>query len=204
MSPVREGFAIENSTIALKEWASVIGELLSGGQILVMRKGGILEETKEFQLRSRSFYLYPTYEHQKKDWLQDVYRGRVDETIVKGASSHTVSLSAYAEAVEDLEIRDQDELDRLSGFHMFTPEYAVQRFRWKPAKPLHVLLLRVYKLEPEAAIPVLPAYGGCKSWLELGEAAPQETGRVSVLADEAFEERRTSILRALGRESAKR
>lgn len=40
---------LEPTTPALKEWASAIKALETGRQIMVMRKGGIVEETRHFE-----------------------------------------------------------------------------------------------------------------------------------------------------------
>ena len=53
----------ETLTLALKEWAVVQRSLLEGHQIILLRKGGLIEETGDFDLRARQFLLYPTYEH---------------------------------------------------------------------------------------------------------------------------------------------
>ena len=68
---------------ALKEWASAVKALEDGTQIFIMRKGGIVEETRDFQVESTDFFLYPTYEHQRKELLKEDYRGVIDETLVK-------------------------------------------------------------------------------------------------------------------------
>ncbi|MDG0790271.1 DUF1802 family protein [Cohnella ginsengisoli] len=44
--------------IALREWAVAVKALEAGKQIMVLRKGGIAEETKEFRLESPSFFLF--------------------------------------------------------------------------------------------------------------------------------------------------
>lgn len=153
---------------ALKEWASAIKELESGRQILVMRKGGIVEETRHFELKSPAFYLYPTYEHQRKELIKPAEQLRVDESMA-GWSPHlqTIRLTAYAEVTKDLEIRDQETLERLHDFHMWTSDFAETRLKWKRKDPLHVLLLRVYRLNEPMEIPVLPEYNGCKSWISV-------------------------------------
>ena len=59
---------------ALKEWASAVKALEAGSQIFIMRKGGIIEETRDFQVVSNDFYLYPTYEHQRRELLKAPYQ----------------------------------------------------------------------------------------------------------------------------------
>lgn len=172
--------------IALKEWASAIKALREGKQILVMRKGGIIEETRDFQVESRHFYLYPTYEHQKRELLKESERHAVDETLAGWSpEAADVELTAYAEVAEDIEVVDQEHLDRISGCHIWTDTFAEERLKWKKQNPLHVLLLRVYRLEEPVSVPVRSDYLGCKSWVELADPLP-DAKKTPVLSDEEF------------------
>lgn len=188
-----------STNVALKEWAVIIEALLQGKQHLVLRKGGIREETRDFQLQSEQFYLFPTYEHQKKECVQEVYQGNLQETIVEWKRDPSViRLKGYAKATDEILIHDQEELDKLQPFHVFTQAFAETRFRWKPKKPLHVLLLRTYHMTPSIEIPMKELYTGCRSWTRLeGELAPHDF--VPVLSDAEFEEQKTAIFSALGR-----
>ena len=56
--------------MALKEWAVTCQALARGEQVLLLRKGGIHEDSKDFRVIHREFLLYPTYEHQKRELLQ--------------------------------------------------------------------------------------------------------------------------------------
>ena len=51
-------------TAALKEWAVTQRSLLEGHQIILLRKGGIVEETGDFDLKAKQFLIYPTYAHE--------------------------------------------------------------------------------------------------------------------------------------------
>jgi hypothetical protein len=175
--------------IALKEWAVAIEALKTGKQIMLMRKGGIIEETSDFQLESKSFYLYPTYEHQKKHLLKDVYQGQLDEILEKWNTQDTsVQISTYAEVASDLEITSQQQLEKLLPYHIWTEYFAEERLKWKRVQPLHILLLRVYELVEPIELTVSPAYTGCKSWVQLQIAAPENAKLKPVLTNEAFEQ----------------
>ena len=50
--------------IAFKEWAVAVDALMSGEQVMLIRKGGISEDSKHFTVIHDKFLLYPTYEHQ--------------------------------------------------------------------------------------------------------------------------------------------
>ncbi|MNC27688.1 hypothetical protein D3C75_758690 [compost metagenome] len=151
-----------------------------------MRKGGIVEETRDFQVESHHFYLYPTYEHQKRELLKENEQHAVDETLANwSADTRSVELTAYADVVEDIEVLDQEQLDRLSGFHIWTDTFAEERLKWKKKNPLHVLLLRVYQLEEPVSVPIRPDYLGCKSWVEIADSIP-EVKKTPVLTDGEF------------------
>lgn len=186
--------------VALKEWAAAIQALAHGKQVLLMRKGGIIEETRHFELKSPSFYLYPTYEHQRRELLKDEYQAGLDATLVGWSAEDThVPLQLYAEVAEDIEIHDQDMLNRLRDFHIWTDLFAEERLKWKKKLPLHVLVLRVYKIVPTVTIAIEPEYLGCKSWITIPSiAVPADTSSfVPVLSDDAFQEQVDRIHKAL-------
>lgn len=170
---------------ALKEWASAIQALENGRQIMVMRKGGIVEETKHFELKSPAFYLYPTYEHQRKELIKSSDQSYVEESLAEWVpEASTVRITSYAEVTQDLEIRDQEMLDRLLEYHMWTADFAESRLKWKKKDPLHVLILRVYRLQEPVEIPVLPEYNGCRSWISIPNGlVPREMTPVLDVAD---------------------
>ncbi|MBB3108311.1 hypothetical protein FHS18_000339 [Paenibacillus phyllosphaerae] len=183
--------------VALKEWAVAVKALSEGEQIMVLRKGGIAEETRDFQLRSPQFYLLPAYEHQKPELLKAPYQSGIQETLQGYApGGDTVKINAYAEVVDDIEIRDQDTLDKVREFHIWTDTFAEERLKWKRTKPLHLLLLRVYVLE-ETEIPQRPAYTGCKSWVTLEDGIPARAFK-PVLDDDIFAAKVQEIRLALG------
>jgi hypothetical protein len=64
-----------DSDLALKEWAVAVKALGTGKQILILRKGGIHRDDKEFRLVHPEFLLYPTYEHQKRELLDPEHTG---------------------------------------------------------------------------------------------------------------------------------
>ncbi len=183
--------------VALKEWAAAIQALTEGTQLFILRKGGIREETKDFQVKSDSFFLYPTYEHQKKELLKEEYQSKIDETLKQwDPDSGFVAVSAFAELVEDIEISDQEQLEKLQNFHIWTERFAEERLRWKRKNPLHLMLLRMYKLEKPLQIKISTEYIGCKSWIELQDVR-RDSIRAPVLSDEEFISRVSEIKAAL-------
>ncbi|QHW30666.1 DUF1802 family protein [Paenibacillus rhizovicinus] len=185
--------------IALKEWAVAVKALTDGKQIMVLRKGGIAEETRDFQLKSPRFFLLPAYEHQKPELLKEAYRDELKAVLEAWTpGSPTVEISAFAEAVADIEINDQETVDLLVNYHIWTDTFTEDRLKWKRKQPLHLLLLRVYKLEQPAELPMQDAYTGCKSWVDL-ESFPANAAAHPVLDDETFARQAAEIRRAIAR-----
>ncbi|MFB9279108.1 DUF1802 family protein [Cohnella cellulosilytica] len=171
--------------IALREWAVAVKALEEGRQTIVLRKGGIAEETKEFRLESPRFYLFPSFEHQRPHLVVSEAAGGVAQTQAEAAETPgSVRVTSFAEVVEDFEVTDADTLKRLEGLHIWTEDYAEERLRWKKTKPLHVLVLRVYRLDEPQTIPMRDGYSGCKSWIELQDV--RESSISPVLDDEQF------------------
>ncbi|MDF2960367.1 MAG: hypothetical protein K0S39_2102 [Paenibacillus sp.] len=184
--------------VALKEWAVSVEALRNGQQILIMRKGGIREETKDFQVESDSFYLFPTYEHQKKQWIKPDYQHQLDKTLEGWSIQDTeVSVSCYAELAEDILIEDQEQLSKLGSLHIWTDSFAEERLKWKRTKPLHVMLLRVYELTAPVRLPILPSYNGCKSWIQLESDVLGKMERRPVLDEASFKKAVEQIKQAL-------
>ncbi|MBU7320321.1 DUF1802 family protein [Paenibacillus oleatilyticus] len=174
----------QGQAVGLKEWAVAVEALKQGEQILIMRKGGIREETRDFQVESESFYLYPTYEHQRKELIKPAFAERVDERAPEW-SGKQAEIGCYVELAEDILIETEEQLAKLKPFHIWTDRLAEERLKWKWTKPLHVMLLRVYALDEPVRIPVLDEYNGCKSWIGLPESL-HGAPRRPVLTDEAF------------------
>jgi hypothetical protein len=186
------------SNVALKEWAVTVQALGQGQQIVLVRKGGIREESREFRVEHPAFLLYPTYEHQRADLLQPPYRPALDSLLAAAPPTDRVRLEYWAEVTDIYETLDAAEVAALAPLYIFTPNYAEERLRWRPKKPLYVLLLRVSRLPAPETLPVLPSYGGCKSWVELERPLSLE-GLVPVLDDAAYADKREAVRAALGR-----
>ncbi|KRE57539.1 DUF1802 family protein [Paenibacillus sp. Soil750] len=183
---------------ALKEWASAVKALEAGSQIFIMRKGGIVEETRDFQVESNDFFLYPTYEHQRKELLKEQYRGIIDETLVNWSTQDThVTINSFARMVEDIEVSDQEKLNQLFPFHIWTENFTEERLKWKRKNPLHIMILRVYTLKEPIQIEIEQAYIGCKSWIQLQALVPDDSGMTPVLNEEEFNAQVAEIKRTL-------
>jgi len=169
---------------ALKEWAVAVRALERGDTTLVVRKGGIRE--KAFAVPETRFLLLPGYEHQRTNLVKPEFRGIMDE-IPDLTDDGPLRFSSFAEVTGAYEVSEAEDLAALDPSHMWTHEYAESRFKWRPKKPLTVLVLRTYLLSETVELPFREEYGGCKSWIELLESVSAEGARPA-LSDEKFEE----------------
>jgi hypothetical protein len=174
---------LDSLRYALKEWAVAVKALERGETALVVRKGGIRE--KAFAVPKTRFLLLPGYEHQKPELLKSEYRNLMDE-IPDLTDDGPLRFSSFAEVAGAYEVSEAEELAALDQHHMWTSEYAESRFRWRPKKPLTVLVLRTYLLPGVVELPYADEYGGCKSWIELGETVSAEGARPA-LSDGDFD-----------------
>ena len=188
--------------IALKEWAVTVRALAEGEQLVTLRKGGIREENKHFEVVGKQFFLYPTFDHQQAGlvreshvpelkraledgvWNPPAPTARMMESGVPVAQPVSVRLRAWAEVVASYEITQPDALESLVPYHVWTREYAAKRFNWKPRHPLHVLLLRTYRIPRPVTIRVAEDYLGCKSWIDVERELPFEG--TAVVSDTEF------------------
>jgi hypothetical protein len=169
---------------ALKEWAVAVKALERGETALVVRKGGIRE--KAFAVPKTRFLLLPGYEHQKPELLKRKHRHSMDE-IPDLTDDGPLRFSSFAEVAGAYEISEPEELAAVDPHHMWTSEYAESRFKWRPKKPLTVLVLRTYLLPDTVTLPYVDEYGGCKSWIELRDTVTVE-GAIPALSEEDFHE----------------
>ncbi len=189
--------------IAFKEWASIVDCLARGEQILILRKGGIHEKGKKFQVAHEEFFLFPTFEHQNpKDLKPGVQlvdfpspppspplggEGRVRE----------IPIRYYCAVQESFWIPDENTLRALDPHHVWSWDCIKSRFDWGEEKGLFGIVIRTYALLETAKLENLKRYGGCRSWVEL--EAPLATASLKpVLPDSLFEQKKREIDQKLG------
>ena len=164
-----------------------------GATTLVVRKGGIRE--KAFAVPKTRFLLLPGYEHQRPELIKPEFRHIMDG-IPDLTDDGPLRFSSFAEVDGAYEISEADDLEKLNGHHMWTHEYAESRFKWRPKKPLTVLVLRTHVLPGTVELPFREGYGGCKSWIELEDSVSVDGARPA-LSDEEFEGRISPALGVL-------
>jgi len=169
---------------ALKEWAVAVEALERGDTTLAVRKGGIRE--KAFAVPETRFLFFKGYEHQKPEQLKPAYHDLL-RSIPEMKDDGPVVFTSFAKVHAAYEISEAEELEALDPYHVWTHEYAESRLKWRPKKPLAVLVLRTYLLPEPVELPYRAEYGGCKSWIELAENVPTAGARPA-LDDGSFEE----------------
>jgi hypothetical protein len=189
--------------IAFKEWAVTVRALAEGEQLLTLRKGSLHDPDLDFQLEHDRFFLYPTFDHQRAELVRESHRPELARALEEGVWSDgepnpaamlregllsqpdRVRIRAWAEVAACFTISDRRSVDALSPFYVWTTDYAEKRLAWARRHPLHVILLRTYRIPRPVTVKVRDEYGGSRSWLELTRDLPFEG--TPVLSDEEFE-----------------
>lgn len=172
--------------IAFKEWAIVVDALTRGEQIIILRKGGIHEGRGGFQVEHPRFWLFPTLFHQQRESVIPSAQARYDALQLPGAEK--VRIEAFCEVVAWRNLDSLDAAQDLGGQHIWTDEVIGERFKWGRQKNIFALAVRVFRITKPVELPMVPGYGGCKSWIEL-EREISADGAAKVLDDASFEKR---------------
>lgn len=188
---------LERNRYALKEWAVIVQALLAGKQVLILRKGGILEKRGEFEVEHREFFLFPTLYHEKENELVPSYRAELASAERSYPVGPELRLPGYAVVEDHRWVDDLDKLHALDGLHPLTPSAVQYRFNYGKQRGLHVLILRAYQFADPHVLPMDSRYDGCVSWVDLGGDLPT-SGACPVLADPAFAERAAAVRGRLG------
>jgi len=155
---------------ALKEWSIVCNALGDGRQCILFRKGGILEYKQGFEVKHESFFLYPTLEHQSRQYIQKDYVVEFDRLISECDSARVndeVILKLWAKVERIHRVSNLGVLDKIEQYHIWNRNYLQLRMNYNPSKPLFLLLVRVYTLIHPLKFQILPAWSGCKSWIDI-------------------------------------
>lgn len=181
---------------AFKEWAIVVDALLRGQQILILRKGGINENRGGFQVEHPRFLLFPTLFHQQRESVIDAAQIRYDEIAPFFPPPEFVRIEAFAEIAAWRQVDSLSMAEALRGQHCWRDEVIASRFDWGRAKNIFALAVRVHRLPRALELPVLPHYGGCKSWIEFDQDIPTALTQ-PVLDQTAFDHKLNQFLAAL-------
>lgn len=163
------------TTIALKEWAIVAQAVGAGEQVILLRKGGIRDPQRLFSLEHREFLLYPTLEHQKKEWVRAPFQQKYG-AVLEGKEPAQIPLSVYAGVAYHTEIKNSSVFARLEKYHIWTPEFFAYRADYHPESPTLLAVIRAYRLPKTVNVPTEPDYAGCKSWVNLKKPVSVDGG----------------------------
>jgi hypothetical protein len=182
--------------IAFKEWVIVVDALGRGEQIVILRKGGISEGRGGFQVEHPRFLLFPTLFHQQRESVVQKAQRRFDEIAPRFPSPEKLRIEFHAEVVEWRRLEVLADAERLRGQHIWRDEVIAERFDWGKSKNIFAIAVRVFRLPSPIELPMLPLYGGCKSWVEL-EHDLDISRAVPVLSDSEFATKLSQFTAAL-------
>lgn len=144
---------------ALKEWSVAIRAIEEGKQFVLLRKGGILEQG--FDVASNLFLLFPTFEHQHKDYVRDEFLHLFNEM------DERIEIRSAASVYKVYETFSKEKLLRLSRYHIYNDSLIDYRLNTYRDRPVKVLMIRAYMLDNPIVLEDKPEYAGCRSWVDL-------------------------------------
>ena len=152
-------------SVAFKEWALVCQALGAARQSVLLRKGGIAEGRAGFGFRHSEFFLFPTFFHEQ------LVKVRERGPVIPEQRQGEIEIRYFAKLESQRQITSWPGAAALEPLHILAESVVRERFEYKEAG-LHVALVRVFRLEPAWIFPETPAYGGCRSWVNLPECPP--------------------------------
>ena len=189
---------VKIATPAFKEWEAIVEALGQGAQIVILRKGGIAEGRSGFQARHPKFWLFPTAYHQQWEKTKPDLRRFLAPSAAKAGKE--IALQYYAEVTDAIYLSSWDQVARLDDAHFWGEEIMRERFDYQ-ARPgmdagLHLLIVRVSRINVPHKLEPSPEYDGCKSWIEVPADWHHDIAAPVVRAEE-FATRRSRILAAI-------
>lgn len=180
---------------ALKEWAVVCEALASGRQIFLLRKGGIAEGKRGFELKHGAFALFPTWEHQQRDGLRPEFHGLFER--LRPADPDRIEIRYAARVAGVMRAPETPRaLLRAAEHHVWAEPYIRMRYEYRPDLPLWIVLTRVFRLPGPRLIENDRRYRGCRSWVDLYEEIDTRNS-TETLDDSRFAAAREDLGRAM-------
>jgi hypothetical protein len=186
-------------TPAFKEWEAVVEALGHGAQIIILRKGGISEGRAGFQARHPRFWLFPTAYHQQWEKTKPELQ-RYLAPAAATAGGKEITLQYFADVTDAVYLETWEQVERLRDTHFWNDEILRERFDYagRPGlEPgLHLLIVRVSRINLPHRLAASAAYDGCKSWIDVPVDWEHDIPTHVVRNDE-FTTRRSRILAAV-------
>src|SRR4051812_26677884 len=101
--------------VAFKKWGGVVDALERGGQIIILRKGGISEGAGGFKVEHSEFLLAPTLFHQQRESVIDSAQRRFDQISPEFPKPDQLRISCFARVVEWKQLTSIESLQVLRG-----------------------------------------------------------------------------------------
>ena len=160
---------------AFKEWAVIVDALGRGDQIIILRKGGINEGAGGFKMEHPRFLLFPTLFHQQRESVLPSAQIRFDLLAPNFPPPGKLRLEFFAETAAAAKLDSLADARALNGQHVWRDEVIAERFDWGRDKSIFALAVRILQLPQPVELPLMPAYAGCKSWVELDRDFPAKS-----------------------------
>ena len=196
-APEPASLPVTPSTPAFKEWEAIVEALGHGAQIVLLRKGGIAEGRTGFLPRHPKFWLFPTAYHQQWEKTKPDLRRYLAPSPEKGKE---IALHYFAEVTDVVYLSTWEQVARLDDVHFWSEEILRERFEYRE-KPgmeagLHLLIVRISRINLPHRLAPSPEYDGCKSWIDVPVDWSQDIA-AHVVRTEEFATRRSRILAAV-------
>jgi hypothetical protein len=166
--------------VALKEWDLTIRQMLAGKQVVLLRKGGILESDNQFELEHQRFLFFPTFVHQDPRMVKPAFRAGLTQLRTE---PEKVTISGHGEVARIFEVPSRGQLEKLDVLHIWDVPLLDMRFAYRPEKPLYLVVVRAFSLPSPVTVANTLEYAGCKSWVPLLEEF-EEAGSTPAMPEE--------------------
>lgn len=181
----------------LKEWA-ITGEALGQGrQIVLLRKGGLLDEDGAFSLEHSAFFLLPSWFHAEKSLVKPPHLDLWEQTARADDEGPKIAYARqFARVEQTWTLHEEAESALREVPHIWSSAYLDLRFAYNPGKPLLCAALRVWNLVEPFRYEMRSQDMGCRSWVEWEE--PRVSAGSPVLSEDEFEARLLEVKKRLG------
>ena len=186
----------ETNCVAFKEWASIVEVLGIGEQILILRKGGMHEKGKKFDVAHPEFFLFPTFEHQNPKDLLPAGEAVLKKVLLAKPAPDIIPIRYYSVVEDSFWISEEVTLKRLEAFHVWSWDCVKARFDWGEEKGLFGIIVRIFSIPELLLLENQKRYGGCRSWVEL-EKPPATASLKPVLTAAIFKAKKQEILHTI-------
>src|SRR6516162_7881917 len=112
---------------AFKEWAVICKALAEGKQALILRKGGIAEDSGDFRLEHTRFWLYPTYVHQQRDGIKPDGVSLLEQAEAEKPPAGVIRISHFAEVAGVYHLHDLATALMVQALHFWSMETVMAR-----------------------------------------------------------------------------